>query len=573
MTNISNTNAKWIEGPTFWKSGHWPTLILSFLYFDFCFAIWVLNGAMAPFISTEFGLSYAEKGFMISVPIISGALMRFPLGILAQYIGRKSAALLEMGVIMIALAYGYFFVNTYQEVLIMGVMLGIAGASFGVALSLGGGWYPPKYKGLAIGIAGAGNSGAIIAMLLAPPFAITYGWQNVYGYAIFLMLIPFVLMFLFAKEPPDREKKTLKDYLKIVIEKDAWVFNISYILTFGGYIGFTSFLPTFFHDQYGIPKSEMGQYASIIIIMASVSRVAGGLLADKFGGINVMLIVFGITIIGAIAASTMPAMIAIIVIFIIIFIALGLGNGATFQLVPLRWPATTAIAMSLIGEIGALGGGMLPNIFGSSKQYFGTYGYGFLVGGGLAIVMAFAYLMIRKQWTGKWIGKGGKALPVSSREHIATIKDILTEPDYNTILCPLSGNKKLIDKAIEQAAYIGKATGSKIILLHVIDKWRESSGFASGSHEWDAIRDEWTKEGKEIIEKGKKGLEERGIKDIELLLNVGSSADEILKIAREKKSDLIVMTTMKYSPKSGIFTDSVIDKVSKHSPCPILWVT
>ncbi len=406
---MKTTAAKWIEGPTFWTSGHWPTLLLAFLYFDFCFAIWVMNGAMAPFIAEQFGLNAAQKGFMVSVPIISGALLRFPLGVLAQYIGRKTAALLEMGTIVIALAYGYFFVDTYREVLIMGVLLGIAGASFGVALSLGGGWYPPKYKGLAIGIAGAGNSGAVIAMLCAPPLAIQHGWQSVYGYAIPLMLIAFILVALFVKEPPDREKKSLGGYLKVCIEKDAWIFNISYILTFGGYIGFTSFLPTFIHDQYGISKAAMGQYAAIIIIMASIARVAGGLLADKFGGINVMFVVFGVTVVGALAASTLPSLSIMIVIMVIIFLALGLGNGATFQLVPLRWPATTAIAMSLIGEIGALGGGLLPNIMGQSKQHFGTFSYGFWVGAALAVALAATFLIVRRQWVGKWIGKGGRA--------------------------------------------------------------------------------------------------------------------------------------------------------------------
>ena len=118
------------------ESGHWPTLFASFLYFDFCFAIWVLNGAMAPFISESFQLNAAQKGFMISVPILAGALMRFPLGVLSQYIGRKNAAMVEMGLIVAALAYGYFFVDTYHEELDMGVLLGIAVASFGGFIGL-----------------------------------------------------------------------------------------------------------------------------------------------------------------------------------------------------------------------------------------------------------------------------------------------------------------------------------------------------------------------------------------------------------------------------------------------------
>jgi NNP family nitrate/nitrite transporter-like MFS transporter len=113
---------------SFLKSGHLPTLLASFLYFDFCFAVWVLNGAMAPFISEAYQLSAAQKGFMISVPILAGALMRFPLGVLAQYIGRKNAAMVEMGLIMAALALGFFFIRSYDHVIAMGVLLGPASA-------------------------------------------------------------------------------------------------------------------------------------------------------------------------------------------------------------------------------------------------------------------------------------------------------------------------------------------------------------------------------------------------------------------------------------------------------------
>jgi NNP family nitrate/nitrite transporter-like MFS transporter len=403
------------KAASFRKSGHLPTLLCAFLYFDFCFAIWVLNGAMAPFIRADLGLTPVEVGFMVSVPIISGALIRFPLGLLAQYIGRKNAAQLEMGTIVAALLYGYFLADTYGEVLVMGAMLGIAGASFGVALSLGGGWYPPRHKGLAIGIAGAGNSGAVISVLLAPPLAAAYGWQSVYGLAVLLMMVPMVLMAVFAREPPDREKKSLKTYLKVVVEKDAWVFNISYILTFGGYIGLTNFLPTFFHNQYGIPKTEVGHYSAIIIIMASLSRIAGGWLADRFGGINVMMAVCGVVVVAALAASALPPVMVMTAILIVLFLALGTGNGATFQLVPFRWPATTAIAMSLIGQVGALGGGLMPNVMGASQQYYGTFSYGFLLWAGLAMGILALYLVAQRTWTMLWVGKGGKALSPGKR--------------------------------------------------------------------------------------------------------------------------------------------------------------
>ena len=395
---------------TFLRSGHWPTLAASFLYFDFCFAIWVLNGAMAPFISESFGLNAAQKGFMVSVPILAGALMRFPLGVLAQYIGRKNAAMVEMGLIIVALAFGFLFVKTYDNVLAMGVLLGIAGASFGVALSLGSGWFPPQYKGLAMGIAGAGNSGTVLAVLFAPPLAQAYGWQAVYGLAAFTMLLPMLVMWFAAKEPPDREHQTLREHVSCLFEKDGWAFSMIYIVTFGGFIGLASFLPTYFHDQFKVTKIEAGQLTMLATLMGSAVRVVGGWIADRVGGIHTLSGVL-LLVAAALAACGMAgqSLTLTTLLFMLCFAALGAGNGALFQLVPLRWPLATAVAGSMIGEVGALGGGFLPNAMGLSRQYTGSYLFGFLSFTVLALVMLGVLRVVQIRWTRTWAEKGGRA--------------------------------------------------------------------------------------------------------------------------------------------------------------------
>ena len=395
---------------TFLRSGHWPTLAASFLYFDFCFAIWVLNGAMAPFISESFGLTDAQKGFMISVPILAGALMRFPLGLLAQYIGRKNAAMVEMSLVIAALAFGFVFVKTYDHVLAMGVLLGIAGASFGVALSLGSGWYPPQYKGLAMGIAGAGNSGTVLAVLFAPPLAQAYGWQTVYGLAAFTMLLPMAVMWFAAKEPPDREHQTLREHLSCLFEKDGWAFSLIYIVTFGGFIGLASFLPTYFHDQFKVTKIEAGQLTMLATLMGSAVRVVGGWIADRVGGIHTLSAVLLLVAVALAACGLAGQSLAVTtLLFMVCFAALGAGNGALFQLVPLRWPLSTAVAGSMIGEVGALGGSFLPNAMGLSKQYSGSYLWGFLSFTLLALVMLVVLRVVQIRWTRTWAEKGGRA--------------------------------------------------------------------------------------------------------------------------------------------------------------------
>ncbi|WP_298965425.1 MFS transporter [uncultured Methylobacterium sp.] len=395
---------------TVMKSGHPPTLFAAFLYFDFCFAIWVLNGAMGPFITETFKLSPAQTGFMISLPILAGAIMRFPLGVLAQYIGRKNAAITEMALIIVAMAFGFFLVDSYDEVLAMGVLLGIAGASFGVALSLGSGWFPPQYKGLAMGIAGAGNSGTVLAVLFAPPLAQAYGWQAVYGFAGLTMLIPLAVMIVFAKEPPDREHQTLRQHVSCLFEKDGWAFNLVYIITFGGFIGLSNFLPTFFYEQFAVTKVEAGRLTMLAALMGSAIRIVGGYFADRIGGVLVLTVVLMAAVGSFLLLTSAPSLLLTTLLFMVCFAALGAGNGALFQLVPLRWPANTAVAGSMIGEVGALGGAILPNAMGLSKQYTGSYALGFVLYAAFASIVLLCLMLWSRQWVGRWVGPRGKAL-------------------------------------------------------------------------------------------------------------------------------------------------------------------
>ncbi len=394
----------------FLKSGHPPTLFAAFLYFDFSFAIWVLNGVMGPFIKESFHLSLVQTGLMVSIPTFAGALMRFPLGVLSQYIGRKSAAILEMSLIIVALIYGYFFVHSFNQVLAMGVLLGIAGASFGVALSLGSGWFPKQYKGLAMGIAGAGNSGTALAALFAPRLAMAFGWQHVYGFAAGCMLLPLLVMIFFAKEPPDAEHQSLGQHLKCLIEPDGWYFNLVYVITFGGFIGLSTFLTTFYVTQFGMTKVQAGMYTVAATLTGSATRVVGGYFADKVGGITTLAVVFLVAIAGLFGLMATPSLTVTTILFMLCFAALGAGNGATFQLVPLRWPVTTAIAGGMIGEIGALGGSILPNVLAYSKQHTGSYATGWIEYAGLACFVLGLLLVVSRSWTKTWVGPGGRAL-------------------------------------------------------------------------------------------------------------------------------------------------------------------
>lgn len=396
---------------TFLKAGHAPTLFASFLYFTYCCGVWVTNGAMAPFIKESLQLSPAQVGFMLSVPIFAGALMRFPLGVLAQYIGRKNATLVEMGGIAIALGFGYFFVESFNDLLAMGVLLGIAGASFGVALSLGSGSFPSRYKGLAMGLVGAGNVGTSISALLAPQLAMAYGWKAVYGIAAIGLLLPIIVMVVFAKEPDDVDAHAkFSDHIACLFEKDGWGFSVLYAITFGGFIGLITFLPSYYYDQFGVTKVQAGQLTMLAAFMGAATRIFGGWISDHWGGINTLTAVLVIIAVSLVLCGFAGgSLVATTLLLLVCFAALGAGNGALFQLVPLRWPLSTAVAGSMIGEVGALGGGLVPNVMGLSKQYAGTYLWGFVLFAVLALGALTMMRAMQIRWTRTWAEKGGRA--------------------------------------------------------------------------------------------------------------------------------------------------------------------
>jgi MFS transporter, NNP family, nitrate/nitrite transporter len=395
----------------FLRTGHAPTLFAAFLYFAFSCCTWVLNGAMAPFISESFHLSPAQKGLMLSVPIIAGALFRFPLGVLSQYIGRRRATLVEMSLISVAMLLGFFFVRSFDALLAMGVLLGVAGASFGVAMSLGSGSFPAEHKGLAMGIVGAGNVGTAVAVLIAPPLAQWLGWQTVYAVAAVAMAIPMAAVIFMAREPDDIDPHAgLKAQLACLVERDGWAFSLIYAVTFGGFIGFISFLPSYYRDQFNVSKVQAGQLTMLAAFMGAAMRVVGGWLADRFGGINTLTVVLASVALGLDCCGLATgSLAATTVLLIFCFAALGAGNGAVYQLVPLRWPLTTAVAGSMIGELGALGGGLVPSTMGLARQYLGTYAWGFAVFAGLSFAMLVLLRALQASWTSSWVGRGGRA--------------------------------------------------------------------------------------------------------------------------------------------------------------------
>lgn len=238
----------------FLKTGHLPTLVAAFLYFDLSFMVWVILGPLGVQIAKDLGLDAAQKGLMVATPVLVGALLRIVNGVLVDHIGPKwTGALAQLVVICGLLAAWSFGVHSFPQTLLVGVVLGVAGASFAVALPLASRWYPPQHQGTALGIAGAGNSGTVLAALLAPGLAVVFGWQNVLGLAAIPLALVFAAYLALAKNSPDRPPpKALPDYLKVLKIGDAWWLMFFYSVTFGGFVGLASSLTIYFNVEYGL---------------------------------------------------------------------------------------------------------------------------------------------------------------------------------------------------------------------------------------------------------------------------------------------------------------------------------
>ena len=391
----------------FKQSGHWPSLLCAFLYFDTSFMLWTLLGALGVFIAQSFHLSPGQKGLLVAIPLLGGAVLRIVLGVATDHFGPRKVGLAGMTLTFIPLLWGWRHSGSLGDMWAVGLLLGIAGASFAVALPLASGWYPARFQGLALGIAGAGNSGTVFAALFAPRLAQHFGWRPVFGLAMVPLLIVLVVFALLAQDGPMKSApKPLASYLKILSQRDIWRFNGFYMVTFGGFVGLASFLPIFFFDQYGVTKVQAGSFAALCVFAGSFLRPLGGYLADRAGGIRVLSVLYGCVAILLVALAALPGLATALPLLFATMACLGTGNGSVFQLVPQRFGNEIGVATGIVGAAGGLGGFFLPTILGFLKGLTGSYTAGLMVFALAAVFAMLAMLRVRHEWRAAWTRAG-----------------------------------------------------------------------------------------------------------------------------------------------------------------------
>ncbi len=414
--------------------GHAPTLFMAFLYFDMSFMVWTMLGPLSTEISEALAahgelITAGQKATLLSLPILSGALLRILLGFGVDKLGAKLTALISQAIVIGALLLAYFQGEsiTYNQLLIVALGLGFAGASFAVALPQAGQWYPPKLQGVVLGIAGAGNIGVVLDFLFAPKIAEKWGWASVFGVGAAMAVVVFIAYLFLAKNAPESvykaRPKKVADYLKLLRDKDTWWFNLFYAISFGGFVGFAGYMKVYLMNTYQADMSAFGlnvldepnvkviagYFGALTIFAGAVLRPVGGTIADKIGGVKSLYFFYGAVAVLStlLALGHLPFFAAIVVLFLIMA-NLGMANGAVFQLVPQRFGKDIGIMTGIVGASGGLGGTALIKTLGWSKGAFDGYTAGFLIFATVVLIAIIGLGLVKTRWRTTWgVSAGG----------------------------------------------------------------------------------------------------------------------------------------------------------------------
>ncbi len=408
--------------------GHAPTLFMAFLYFDMSFMVWTMLGPLSTEIAEALAahgeiITAGEKATLLALPVLSGALLRIVLGFGVDKLGAKVTALISQAIVIASLITAYTLGDTitYNQLLIVALGLGFAGASFAVALPQAGQWYPPKLQGIVLGIAGAGNIGVVLDFLFAPKIAEKWGWEAVFLVGAVMASVVFVAYAFLAKNAPSSvytpRPKKVSDYFKLLKDRDTWWFQLFYAVSFGGFVGFANYMKVYLMNTYqvdmaafgldvldeGNVKVIAGYFGAICIFAGAVLRPFGGSIADKIGGVKSLYFFYGIVaaLVFLSAFVKLSFFMAIFVLFLIMA-NLGMANGAVFQLVPQRFGKDIGIMTGLVGAAGGIGGFALIKTLGWSKGVFDGYSAGFIIFGCVVLLAIAGISLVKTRWRTTW---------------------------------------------------------------------------------------------------------------------------------------------------------------------------
>ncbi|MDH3903655.1 MAG: NarK/NasA family nitrate transporter, partial [Xanthomonadales bacterium] len=298
------------------KKKQYSVLSMNTLAFTINFAVWTMFSVIGIKIKGELGLSETEFGLLIATPILTGSLVRLPLGILTDRFGGRRVYFIQMVLVAIA-TYGLHFADQLWQYLVIGLCIGLAGGSFAIGIAYTSAWFGKKQQGLAMGIFGAGNAGAALNIFVAPLIIVAMGWRSVpVIYSVAMLVMAFVFLLFTYPDPQyeERQKKgfpSLSEQFKALTETRVWRYGLAYYFVFGGFVALSLWLPKYYMSEYGLTLKQAALISLIFVLPSGVIRALGGWISDKFGGDTVTWWVFWICIICLFFMSYPPTSVTI----------------------------------------------------------------------------------------------------------------------------------------------------------------------------------------------------------------------------------------------------------------------
>lgn len=366
--------------------------------FTACFAVWTIFSIIGLGIKDELGLSETEFGLLVGTPILTGSLSRVFLGIWADQLGGRRVLALVM-LLAAAATFLTSYAESYGELLVAALGIGIAGGGFSVGVTYVSKFFPTDRQGTALGIFGAGNVGAAVTKFLAPFVMIAMGWQavaQIWAAGLAAMAIIFLLL---TREDPDEVARrgkgqraaTMAEQLSVLKNIQVWRFALYYFFVFGAFVALALWLPRYLMGVYGLDVETAGVLAAFFSVAASLFRIYGGRLSDRYGARSVLYVTFAMSVLCTFMLSYPPTTYIIegvrgpitfrtsmgLVPFLVTIFTLGffmsLGKAAVFKHIPVYYPNHVGAVGGLVGMIGGLGGFVLPLAFGALSDLTGIW--------------------------------------------------------------------------------------------------------------------------------------------------------------------------------------------------------
>jgi NNP family nitrate/nitrite transporter-like MFS transporter len=375
---VSNLRSYIVLGVTTWA-------------FVVCFAVWLMFGVIGIQLRNDLGLNGLEFGLLTSTPVLTGALFRLPLGIWTDRFGGR----IVMVVLLVACATPVWFASYAKELwqfLLLGLALGVVGASFAVGTPYVARFFPKEKRGFAMGVFGAGTTGAAINMFVAPPLMAHFGWQFVPKfYAVALLITAIIFWLLSAPDvsAPGRSGVSLRQQMTILKDLRVWKYCQYYSIVFGGFTALSVWMTQYFVKEYGLSIAQAALFAACFSLPAGVLRAVGGWLADRYGAHNVTWWVLWVawislfilsypqtdfivhTIRGPAQFHVGLPLLPFALLLFVLGVAFACGMASTFKYVGDDFPENMGVVTGIVGLVGALGGFVLPVIFGISLDWLG----------------------------------------------------------------------------------------------------------------------------------------------------------------------------------------------------------